>query len=193
MQIKQSFVVPHPRAEVWALLGRVEDVVPCMPGARLTEPAQGHRLKAEIRVKLGPIAASFQGDADHERDDDAFRGVIRGSGRDARGDSRAKGQVGYRLFGENAGAGTRVDIDVDFALTGTLAQFSRADIVNDLAKRLTAEFAKNLAARLGEAATKPAAAPSPTAPASAAPLDAGRLLLSVLWSRFLRFLRRLAS
>lgn len=180
MRIKQDFVLPYPRAKVWALLARAEDAVACMPGAALTQPAQGNRLQAEIRVKLGPIAASFRGEAEHERDEAAFRGVIRGAGRDARGDSRAKGEVAYALAEENGGAGTRVDIEVDFALTGTLAQFSRADIVNDLAKRLTQDFARNLAAKLGEGAIT-----------AAAPLDAGRLVLRVLWSRFLLFLKRL--
>ncbi len=183
MRIDQSFTLPFPRAKVWAMLAKAEDVAPCMPGAALTEPVQGKQLKGEIRVKLGPIAAAFRGEAEYERDDLAFKGVIRGAGRDAKGDSRAKGEVSYRLAEEIVGAATRVDIEVDFALTGTLAQFSRADIVNDLAKRLTQDFARNLAAKLGEGATAPAAA--------AQPLDAGSLIFRVLWSRFLLFLNRL--
>ncbi|MEE9250828.1 MAG: carbon monoxide dehydrogenase, partial [Alphaproteobacteria bacterium] len=69
---------------------------------------------------------------------------------------------------------------------GPLAQFGRAGIVNDLAARLTAEFAKNLEARLDSAAGEAAAEPAP-----APELDAGALVFAVIWQRIKAFLARL--
>lgn len=207
MQIKQRFVVRHPRAAVWEFFGRLEEVTTCMPGASLAQTPDDHCAKFNLRVKLGPIAAAFSGDAEVERNDAEFKGVMRGMARDTRGDSRVKGEVNYALNDEDAGASTAVEIAVDFALTGRLAQFSRAGIVNDIAERLTAEFAQNLELALSADPRAAAGAvngsPADTVDSTIQPvtlaqqglasptgshieLKAGRLLVSVLLARVKR-------
>jgi carbon-monoxide dehydrogenase small subunit len=181
--LRQSFTVDHPRERVFAFFGRLEEVVACMPGAALTEPPQGGHVQGRLRVRLGPIAADFAGEADVERDPARQSGVIRGQGRDSRTGSSAIGEVSYVLVDERAGAATRVEIEIGYALRGALAQFSRPAIVNALAERLTAAFAQNVEARLSGAQPSTAAAPSE--------LDAGSLLLSVIRARIRRFLARL--
>ena len=182
--LRQSFTVEHPRDRVFAFFGRLEEVVACMPGAALTElPRDGH-LEGRLRVRLGPIAADFAGEADVERDPARHSGVIRGQGRDSRTGSTAIGEVSYALVDEKAGAATRVEIEIGYALRGALAQFGRPAIVNDLAERLTADFARNVEARLGGGA----AASTATAPSE---LNAGSLILSVIRTRIMRFFARL--
>jgi aerobic carbon-monoxide dehydrogenase small subunit len=184
--LRQSFIVDHPRERVFAFFGRLDEVAACMPGAALTEaPRDGH-VRGRLRVKLGPIAAEFAGEADVERDPASHRGVIRGRGRDSRTSSTAIGEVSYVLLEERSGTATRVDIEVGYALRGALAQFSRSGIVNDLAERLTAGFAKNVEARLGGADSSHAA----TAPPE---LDAGSLIVAVIRTRTRRFFDRLLS
>jgi aerobic carbon-monoxide dehydrogenase small subunit len=180
--LRQSFTVDHPRERVFAFFGRLEEVVACMPGAALTEsPRDGH-LQGRLRVRLGPIAADFAGEADVERDPARQSGVIRGQGRDSRTGSSAIGEVSYVLVDERAGAATRVEIEIGYALRGALAQFGRPAIVNDLAERLTAAFARNVEARLSGAESSTTATPE---------LDAGSLILSVIRTRIRRFLVRL--
>ncbi len=205
MQIKQDFTVDHPRAAVWDFFGQVEEVTQCMPGASLTEPPRGEQVKFKLAVKLGPMRAAFSGDSQVERDDASCRGVIRGSGTDRRTGSRAKGELEYRLSEAEDGAATRVDIALDFSLAGKLAQFSRGSIVTDVARRLTAEFARNLQASLdalgpGQAPATEAGAPAPVAepqppaePPPATELDAGSVLWTVLWGRVKAFFGRLFS
>ena len=55
--------------------------------------------------------------------------------------------VVYRLH--EIGAGTRVDVDADFTLSGRAAQFGRVGLLQELTGRLLGEFATNLAATLG--------------------------------------------
>lgn len=193
MKIEQSFSIAHPREQVWNLLKDPQSVVTCMPGAALSGPVEGGKLRGEIRVKLGPIAAGFSGEGDIAYDDANFSGVIRGQGLDRKNNSRAKGEVAYSLA--PAGSGTRVDVSVDFTLTGALAQFSRGAIVQDLASRLTAEFAKNLEARLGAIAAADSmpggpAKDVPAMPGAAPAIDAGGLLLAVIWERIKNFFNR---
>ena len=83
VELRQSFSVPFDRTAVWQLFSDLDRVAGCMPGARLTKPVQGGRAEGEVNVKLGPIVSVFQGSVDVERNDEAFRGVVRAAGRDA--------------------------------------------------------------------------------------------------------------
>jgi carbon-monoxide dehydrogenase small subunit len=124
--LRQSFIVDHPRERVFAFFAQLDEVVACMPGAALTEaPRDGH-VRGRLRIKLGPIAADFAGEAQVERDPARHRGAIRGRGRDSRTNSAASGEVSYGLFEEKARAATRVDIEIGYALTGALAQLPPA-------------------------------------------------------------------
>ena len=171
--LRQSFTVHHPRDRVWAYFGDVARVATCMPGAAVTAATETH-VAGRINIKLGPIGAAFEGEAEIERDGGAYRGVIRGGGRDRRSATRAKGEVTYNLAEAEGGAATRVDVGVAFSLAGPLAQFGRGGIVEDLAARITAEFARSLEARLGG---------GDAAPTTAAEIEAGSLLFSVIWAR----------
>ena len=64
-------------------------------------------------------------------------------------------------------------------LQGTLAQFSRTSLAQDLGRRLVAEFAERLNSRLAGTAAQPPRRP-------AAPLDAGNLLWQWLRERLRR-------
>ena len=155
-ELSQNFVVRFPRAEVWRVFHDIALVAGCMPGASLDQTDTDGKLRGQMRVKLGPITAAFAGEAEVEMDEAAWAGVIHGTGRDQKNNSRARADVRFNLTEQNPG--TRVDVVVDFTLAGTLAQFSRGAIVQSVAQRLTEEFARNLAAAM-EARTQ--AAPIP--------------------------------
>jgi carbon-monoxide dehydrogenase small subunit len=169
-RFEESFVVVKPPAVVWDVFADVPAVAACLPGAELTDHDR-HSAKGKMTVKLGPILAAFAGSAVIERDDQALRGVIRGAGSDRGTGSRTKGDVVYRLAPEGDGQ-TRVSIIVEYSLQGALAQFSRSSLAQDLGRRLVADFAANLNARLTGTA-------APDAPS--APLNVGRL--AWLWLR----------
>lgn len=182
IEIRQSFVIPRPPQEIWRFLADVERVVPCMPGAMLTG-SRGDRWQGQIAIRLGPIAAAFNGEMRIIRDDATRRGIILGAGRDRLSASRANAELEYALTAESSGAATRVDITVRALLLGPLAQFGRSAIVNDLAARLTDMFARRLERRL---------AGLPDAPDdAAAPIAAGRLLGGVIVARMRSALARL--
>ena len=138
-----------------------------------------------MNVRFGPISAAFSGEGRLGRDDASLAGTLSGSGMDKRSRSQCKGEVAYSLA-ETADGGTKVDLVVDYTLTGTLAQFSRGGLVNDLAARLTADFAQALEAALATEAPEAGVAEAP-----AETLDAGGLLGAVIWQRIKRFFRRL--
>jgi len=147
IEIRQSFVIARPQAEVWSFLDDIARVVPCMPGATLSA-VRGDRLRGQLAIKLGPIAATFDGEARVVRDAATQGAMILGAGRDRLGASRASGELEYQLRPEQDAAATRLDITVRALLLGPLAQFGRSGIVSDLAARITDMFARNLERRM---------------------------------------------
>src|SRR4029079_19733327 len=92
-------------------------------------------------------------------------GALRGRGQDRRSSSATQAVIRYRLLPVDRQS-TRVELNVGYRLTGTLAQFSRSDLVQDIASRLIALFAQNLEARL----TRPEETARPAAELKAIPL-----------------------
>lgn len=169
MQLEQSFVLPMPPQAAWAAFQQVELLVECLPGAALTGPAVDGALPLRFDVKLGPIAASFTGSGKVGYDEAARSGRFEGHAADKRTLSRVKGAADFQVAA--VPEGTRVEVRVDYQITGALAQFGRAGIVRELAGALTAQFADNLARRLGAAeVAQDGAEPVPGQPLSAWPL-----------------------
>jgi uncharacterized protein len=186
MKIEKSFVLKHPRAFVWSKFSDVPFVAECLPGASIVSALGENRYRGRMSVKVGPMAASFDGDIAIEMQEQAWAGVVSGKGADARSSSRATGSLTYRLT-EEAGA-TRVDIVSDFNLAGPLAQFGKGSIIQEIANRITAAFVENFEARLSSAPAAEAAAASPSPQHS---LDAGNLLWTILRERLGAFFRGL--
>ncbi len=166
---EQSFAVHQPLEAVWNFFGQLAEVAACLPGASLTGESQGNTVIGKMRVKVGPIAAEFHGTAEITRNDATHSGSISGSGRDQRSTSATRGIVNYRLMAADDGA-TKVTLTVGYRLTGPLAQFSRSDLMQDIAGRLVTTFAQNVEARLR----------GDPAPAQASELRAGTLFFAAL-------------
>ncbi len=169
VEITEEFEVSAPRPQVWALFQDPARVIACLPGAQLTEPSDGKKIRARMVVKLGPMQAAFGGLGVIVTDPPSWSGTIHGRGVDEKSATRVQARLVYSLeaIEENL---TRVRVEVAYVLQGPLAQMSRGAIARDLAARLTATFAANLdrAMKTGETA------------AAAAPLDAGGLFLAML-------------
>ena len=134
-----------------------------------------------MTVKIGPMRAAFAGSANVELDDVSRRGRIRGAGSDSGSGSRTKTDATYRVEPNESGAGSLVSLTVEYNLQGPLAQFSRSGLVQDIGRRLIADFSANLNSRLQSG--KPQDSTD-----QFAPLDAGGMLIGVFKQWFKRLL-----
>jgi carbon-monoxide dehydrogenase small subunit len=148
----EEFTVAFPPDKVFEMFGDLARVAACLPGATLTAVPAPDRAEGQISVKLGPISAKFRGAVRIERDVATLSGRIIGIGNDQRSRSSTQGDICYRLLPLDNGASTRVELSIGYSLRGFLAQIAREGLVRDLAKRLTAEFARNLGSSLAGAA-----------------------------------------
>jgi aerobic carbon-monoxide dehydrogenase small subunit len=180
IELRQAFTVAQSPVAVWAFFSDVARVVPCLPGASLTQPPSGDQIEGKISVKLGPITTNFVGHARVTRDDANLRGTIMGSGNDLVGGSRAAGEIEYVLAPTETGA-TRISLTIRALLAGPLAQFGRSGIVEDVVARITQAFAKNVEWYLsGSVMGEPTVS-----------LQAGALLRQVLFARVKALFARL--
>ena len=144
----EHFTVGFPPDKVFEMFGDLGRVAACLPGAVLTATPTPDRAEGLISVKLGPISANFRGAVKIERDPATLSGRIIGIGNDPRSRSSTQGDIRYHLLPGDNGTCTRVELSIGYSLRGFLAQIAREGLVRDLAKRLTAEFARNLGSSL---------------------------------------------
>jgi carbon monoxide dehydrogenase subunit G len=182
--IEQSFTIDQPIERVWDFFQDVPQVVTCMPGLEFTGSTGAASYGGKVRVKLGPIAAAFQGEATIVETDAAQRRArLEAKGIDRQGGNRAQASVTYELT--PAGTGTAVRLYGDIKLAGALAQMGRSGIVQDVAAELTRQFAETLRAKLA------AGAGAAGAPAATRALGGGRLLWQLVWHRVRSLFARL--
>lgn len=185
MKLENSFEVPAPRQKAWELLMDVPRVVPCMPGAELREEVSDSQWKADLAVKLGPIALSFDTDVVREAVDEAGGSVtLAAKAREKRGRGGAQAAISSTLT-ELGPASTRIDIVTDLTLSGAVAQYGRG-IVQDVSQQMVGKFADCLKGQL--AAETPEQAAAVVAEHQAQPVQGLSMGLGALWRSFLRLL-----
>lgn len=169
MELTNEFEVPVQLSEAWKVLTDVERIAPCLPGAELKE-IDGEEYRGLVKVKVGPITASYKGAAHFlELDETGHRAVLRAEGRETRGQGNASATITATLV--ETGPGTKVSVVTDLNITGKVAQFGRG-VLADVSSKLLDQFVENLhetvispgGAAQAEPAAKPSAEANGTAP-----------------------------
>ena len=146
MELVNEFTVNRPIDQAWAVLTDVERIAPCLPGAQLQE-IEGDIYRGVVKVKVGPISAALKGEAHFvERDDANHRAVLKGEGRDTKGNGNASALITASLQ-ELSPTSAKCVVHTDLNMTGKVAQFGRGALA-DISSKLMQQFSKNLDAML---------------------------------------------
>jgi carbon monoxide dehydrogenase subunit G len=182
-----SFEVPAQPEEAWDLLMDVPRVIPCMPGASLTETIDDSSWKAQMDVRLGPVALVFATDVRREEADrDALRAVLSADAKELRGRGAGRARIESSLVPLDGA--TRVLIHTDLTLSGAVAQTGRG-LVQAVSAQLVQSFADCLEAQLAASDEQASAALT----AQSAPVKGHALAWRALTARVRGFFRRLAG
>jgi carbon monoxide dehydrogenase subunit G len=172
VQLVNDFVVDAPLETAWAVLGDVPGVVECIPGAQL-ESSSGDDYHASVTVKVGPVGLTLTGTATIvSRDDTAHRMVVRGSGRDRKGNGSVEATV--TVVAQDRGGQSAVTVTTDLELGGRIAQFG-SGVISQVSNRILGQFANRLNARI---AGPEGAFASPTGPAHVAASSTARMAVT---------------
>ena len=161
VHIDSGFTVGAPLERAWAILTDVPRIAPCMPGAELTEVVDANTYRGVVRVKIGPVALVFAGEAQLREVDPAAHAVhMAARASDTKGRGSVQSDIRFRL--EAQGEATRVAIGTDLTLTGSVAQYGRGvGLIREIANQFTLEFARNLECNILAGGETPAAPAKP--------------------------------
>lgn len=158
MKINNEFTVSAPIDEAWKTMLDLQKIAPCLPGAAIQEEKGDGEYNGTMKVKIGPITASYKGTVKFEETDDAnHRAVLQATGRDARGQGTASATIVSTL--QEEGDKTKVNVETDMKLTGRAAQFGRG-IAQDVATKMLDQFADCLEKEISGGGAAPEAAAS---------------------------------
>ena len=175
--LSQVVKIAAGRTAVWAAIKDPNLLAACTPGAELNAFTPPNDVAGHIAVALGPMRAYFNGVATLIYDDERWSGTVEGHGEDRATGTRLHFTAKYRVDEEGPDASV-VELSVDYALRGVLAQLGRSDVIKVFAEELIQDAARNLEARL-------AGLP----PTTRRPLGIGRFLLKLMSTHVTRLLR----
>ena len=145
MRISDSFLVRAPRAKVWEFLFDIPRMSHCIPGIESVEAVDGQTYRGKLVVRVGPIRSEFSGIVllTEVRAPEYIAGTVEGDDRASASSMKA----GFSGTLQEAAEGTQAAFEVELNLRGRLAQFG-GPVIQATAKKMTAEFAKNVKAQL---------------------------------------------
>jgi uncharacterized protein len=147
LKIEETFQVEAPIARVWNYLVDPHQLVQCLPGAELVEVQDGTTFLGRVRVKVGPITASYKGKAIFVELDEESRQVrMVAEGQETGGSGSAKMTMLSTLV-ELRDGGTEVRVHAEIDVVGRIVQFGRG-MIEEVNRQLFREFASCTQARL---------------------------------------------
>jgi carbon monoxide dehydrogenase subunit G len=187
-KIEERFTIQAPVQRVWEYMIDPARVVVCIPGAELLESLGDRIYVGAVKVKVGPIAASFKGQVRFsEVDEQSHQVRIVGEGREAGGAGSAKLTMSNRVTEVPTG-GAEVVVEAEVDLVGKIVQFGRG-MIEEVSRQLFRQFSVCVKQQL-EVAGEPEVA-SPVPPPETKPVSAAPLAFRALWAMIARSIRRL--
>ena len=157
MKVQESFVIAESPERIWAFLEQVDEVARCVPGVDGVEQIDADTSNVRLTQALGPMTATLElrMRITDRRPNEAM--TFTATGRAVLG---ATGNVRFTSTVRLApvDGGTRVDLEADVALGGTLGSVG-SRVVAEQARKVTGQFAAALHQRL-TGGSAPAAAPA---------------------------------
>ncbi len=168
MEIKGEYRVAAPREKVFAALNDAAILQACIPGCESLEKSSDTEMKAKVRMRIGPVSASFTGKVTLSDLDPPNGYKISGEGQ---GGAAGFAKGGAVVTLREDGAETVLNYNVDAQVGGKIAQVG-ARLIDGTARKLADEFFSKFATMVGGpppgetiAAAAPAAAPVASAAA----------------------------
>ena len=138
-------ILPADRETVWVALNDPEVLKSCIPGCQTLEKTSDTEFKAVVKVKIGPVSASFKGSValSELNPPESYRISGAGEGGVA---GFAKGGALVTLSAVEGG--TQLHYDVDAQVGGKIMQLG-GRLIDGAAKKLAAQFFDGFAKAVG--------------------------------------------
>ncbi len=142
MTMKGEVELSADRQTVWAKLNDPDVLKACIPGCQSLDKAGENGFHAVVKLKVGPVSATFKGNVELSDLDPPNGYRISGAGEGGIA-GFAKGGATVRLT-EAAAGGTLLTYDVEANVGGKIAQLG-ARLIDGVAKKNADQFFANFA------------------------------------------------
>jgi uncharacterized protein len=150
MTMTGEATLPVDRAKAWAMLNDPEVLKACIPGCQSLEKTSETSFSATVKVKIGPVGATFKGAVQLSDLDPPNGYTISGEGEGGIA-GFAKGGAKVRLTEiDSAPASTLLKYDVEANVGGKIAQLG-SRLIDGAAKKMADQFFSGFAAAAGQA------------------------------------------
>jgi len=146
MLITQTFDLNQPVDQVWTFFDNIPLVAACIPGADLTNQVSDTEYQGDVIISAGPVKLEFTGAVKVKSRDDARKAIVLdAAGADKKGRGAANALLTVTL--QPLGASTRVNMNMDMAISGAAAQYGRG-LVQDVTAVLVNQTADSMKLRM---------------------------------------------
>src|SRR5678816_619479 len=138
-KIEERFEVQAPVERVWKYLIDPQRVVECLPGAELLEQQDERTFLGAIKVKVGPLAMSYKGQAKFtEINEETHQVRMVGDAREVGGSGSTKVSM-LSTVAPLAAGGSEVLVSADIDLVGKIVQFGRG-MIEEVSRQMFRQF-----------------------------------------------------
>ena len=139
MEMNGEERIAAPRETVWKALNDPDVLRQCIPGCQSLEKKSDTEFTAVVKIKIGPVSASFNGDVKLENIEAPASYTISGEGKGGIA-GFAKGGADVAL--EEDGSDTLLSYAVKAQVGGKLAQMG-SRLIDSTSKKLAGQFFSN--------------------------------------------------
>jgi uncharacterized protein len=137
--LNETFSVSNPD-HAWDVISDLNQLVPCVPGARVASADSPQSVKAEIEVKMGAMGMKFVGPVTIQSADPGSRTVkIKANTREVGGQSNATGDVTISVAGSS---GTVAAVANVSGKAASMGEGTIVGVLTQLVKSFSANVAK---------------------------------------------------
>jgi carbon monoxide dehydrogenase subunit G len=149
MKFTQTCVISAARDIVWQFLMNMENVAQCLDGVQEMTPIDEDHYEGTLRVKVGPVALSFQGLVQVERRDrEHWHGAVRAEAKDHRRGGSVRAHMELRLV-EKSPSETEMQVDLDAYILGKIGEFGQP-LIRKKTETMLQDFAAQVSKQLSE-------------------------------------------
>ena len=150
MVLEEKFLVKAPVQKVWDFLMNPAELCACIPGCEKVEPIDERSYASVVKVKVGPLSATFEFNTEITEMSPPFHLKSVGSGADIRklGNFRQETVVDFR---EISPGETEIYYRSEVQVVGKLATFGEK-VMRAKAKQLGQEFVNAVRTRVEDVA-----------------------------------------
>jgi uncharacterized protein len=142
MTMTGEVTLPADRPKVWALLNDPEVLKSAIPGCQSLEKTGENGFSAVVKMKIGPVSATFKGKVELTDIVPLVGYTIKGEGE---GGIAGFAKGGAKVSLADAAAGTLLHYDVEATVGGKIAQLG-SRLIDGVAKNMADKFFANFAA-----------------------------------------------